>query len=263
MTSKISPEDNLKIHIYICIYVYIIMTSQKERVLWGMGIRSSRTNIGNLSRYTPWSTHEIRELIHDRNIAQKEANKNGVTGDMNRARQLRKLVNSRIQEAKEQFVKDALEESHDNQKKFWRNLNTLLGNTKSGTTDITLTTDIGEEVPTEEGADYLNGYFANIGKKLSEGLPDINQVVRDVPQQYIECDETSLYITERMVLHFVKEIDVNKSSGINTIPTFILKDCFMAMIPELVNLFNCSIETGIFLDAWAIANITPIPKSGN
>ena len=66
-----------------------------------------------------------------------------------------------------------------------------------------------------------------------------------------------------MVLQFVKEIDVNKSSGINTIPTFILKDCFMAMIPELVNLFNCSIETGIFPDAWAIAKVTPIPKSGN
>ena len=35
------------------------------------------------------------------------------------------------------------------------------------------------------------------------------------------------------------------------------------MIPELTNLFNYSIQTGIFPDVWAIAKITPIPKSGN
>ena len=65
------------------------------------------------------------------------------------------------------------------------------------------------------------------------------------------------------MIAIVKGIDVHKSSGIDFLPTFILKDVFEVIPAQLSYLFNKSISRGIFRESWAIATITPIPKSRN
>ena len=212
---------------------------------------------------TPWITNEIRELINDRNIAQKRANETGKDEDRKHARTLRNQVNARIIGAKESFVKNTLEETSDNPKKFWRNLNDLLGRSKNDTVNVMFTQENGMDVSAENSADYLNRYFAQIGSTLADSLPSIPPHRTYGDQYNIIKDDIVRTITEQAVLEYVKNIDVNKSSGIDTIPSFILKDCFVKMIPELTNLFNCSLNTGIFPDVWSIAKITPIPKSGD
>ena len=46
-------------------------------------------------------------------------------------------------------------------------------------------------------------------------------------------------------------------------PVSILKDVFEVIILQLTYLFNQSISLGIFPDSWAVATVTPIPKTGN
>ena len=212
---------------------------------------------------TPWLTNEIRELINDRNVAQKLGNVRGKEEERKEACILRNLVNSRITGTKELFVKDTLDETSDNPKMFWKNLNDLLGNSKKETVNVTFTRNDGTEVSMEDSADYLNDFFAHIGTTLTENLPNVSTpVIPGIPMDIIP-EDTVPVITEQMVSEHVKNIDVNKGSGMDSIPSFTLKDCFLKMIPELTNLFNCSIQTGIFPDVWAIAKITPFPKSGN
>ena len=61
----------------------------------------------------------------------------------------------------------------------------------------------------------------------------------------------------------VKSIDVHKGSGIDYLPSFVLKDCFMVLLDQLEYLFNQSIALGTFPDSWKTATVTPIPKSGD
>ena len=61
----------------------------------------------------------------------------------------------------------------------------------------------------------------------------------------------------------VKEINVSKSSGLENISSFIVKEAFTALISQITFLYNLSLHTSIFLAAWKKALVIPIPKSGN
>ena len=74
-------------------------------------------------------------------------------------------------------------------------------------------------------------------------------------------DETIFDIAD--VIKLIKNIDVHKSSGIEYLPSFILKDVFEVIPAQRTHLFNKSMALGIFPDSWAIGTVTPIPKSGN
>ena len=60
-----------------------------------------------------------------------------------------------------------------------------------------------------------------------------------------------------------KLFDVHKGSGIDYLPTFILKDCFEVIVDQLTYMFNQSMLFCIFPECWKLASITPIPKSGD
>ena len=65
------------------------------------------------------------------------------------------------------------------------------------------------------------------------------------------------------VIKLVKDIDVHKSSGVEYMPSFILKDVFEVISLQLTHLFNKSMTLGLFPESWAVAVVTPIPKTGN
>ena len=78
-----------------------------------------------------------------------------------------------------------------------------------------------------------------------------------------ECSEDDIVFSLQDIKRVVKDIDVHKGSGIDFLPTFILKDCFVVLSEQLMYMFNQSIHLGEFPMSWKIATITPIPKSGD
>ena len=65
------------------------------------------------------------------------------------------------------------------------------------------------------------------------------------------------------VLKIVREINVSKSSGLPNVSSFIIKEAFTILAPQVTHMLNLSIATSIFPDAWKQALVIPIPKSGN
>ena len=72
-----------------------------------------------------------------------------------------------------------------------------------------------------------------------------------------------IVFTVEDVIKLVKDIDIHKSSGIEYMPSFILKDVFEKIPLQLTYLFNQSMSLGMFPESWAVAIVTPIPKAGN
>ena len=70
-------------------------------------------------------------------------------------------------------------------------------------------------------------------------------------------------LREIEVFNVVKEINVAKSSGLEDISSFIIKEAFKLLIKEVTYMFNLSIRSSKFPRAWKRATITPIPKAGN
>ena len=70
-------------------------------------------------------------------------------------------------------------------------------------------------------------------------------------------------VTEYEVCKIKKDINVSESSAYKDISSKLFKDAFTVLCRELTHLFNVSIISGIFPKEWGLAEVTPIPKSGD
>ena len=65
------------------------------------------------------------------------------------------------------------------------------------------------------------------------------------------------------VFKLIKEINISKSSGIENISSLIIKEAFRAILPQVTFMYNLSVRSSCFPDAWKKALVVPIPKEGN
>ena len=61
----------------------------------------------------------------------------------------------------------------------------------------------------------------------------------------------------------IAQIKANKSPGIDCISAKLSKDAGDTINESLANIFNLSLQSGIFPDDWKLARITPIYKDGS
>ena len=70
-------------------------------------------------------------------------------------------------------------------------------------------------------------------------------------------------ITISDIINIVSKFDVNKSAGYDDINIRIVKSAIFAIVNPLCNIFNFSLEKGIFPSALKIAKVIPVYKTGN
>ena len=107
-------------------------------------------------------------------------------------------------------------------------------------------------------AHYINNYFINIGKpkdrRVLVGEPDKDQAD--------EADRDNEFSVHE-VLRAVKDINVSKSSGLQDISSFIIKETFAFLVNQVTFMLNLSLRTSTFPEAWKKALVIPLPKVGD
>ena len=209
-----------------------------------------------------WLSHHILECINDRNSLYAKAKRNNTAENLGRARQARNTTNRLISSAKEEFIKDSLESNRSDPKKFWRIINNTIINNNSKNGHINLVNNDGIGLSLEDSCRYMNDYLVSIGDNLEREFCSSNTNLRP-PRHYIDQLLNDYVITKEDVLAILKEIDNSKGSGMDLVPTFILKDAFSSIPTVVAYLMNQSLKTGIFPKDWALAIVTPIPKVGD
>ena len=66
-----------------------------------------------------------------------------------------------------------------------------------------------------------------------------------------------------MIERAIKELKPSKSADLDKIPLRLLKDSSVVVVPYLRDIFNLSLDQGIFPNDWKHARISPIFKSGD
>ena len=211
----------------------------------------------------PWINQEVIELINDRSMCYKIAKSSGQVEDIRNARQARNRINRFIKSAKSNFIKETLNQHKNNPKKFWKILNGSLLKDSIDNSYTTFDKGDGNYTSTDDACEYINNHFASIGARLHNQFKDTvpMDLFNDVYNIQTVDDESDFTVED--ILSVVNNINVYKSSGIDYIPTFVLKDCFEVIVPQITYMFNQSLSLGIFPESWSTATITPIPKSGN
>ena len=208
---------------------------------------------------------ELIEQIKDRDYFYRKAKRTGDDDDWNIAKFLRNVTNSNIRSAKKDFILNELRVNENNIKKFWKTIRKVVPTNKSFLGQNILLKDEGETIGRDQVATYINDFFINVGKRGK--LPSPSEVLNTGSNPMIPTitgPQTGFdRILEREVLKVVKEINVSKSSGITNVSSYILKETFSVLLPELTALFNMSLCKAIFPDQWKEALVIPIPKVGN
>ena len=226
----------------------------------------------HIKNYRPdWMTNELIEQIKDRDYFYKKAKSSGDTDAWNIAKYLRNSTNSHIRNAKREFIMNELIENEDNAKKFWKVIRKVIPSNKSSSNHNILLKDKGEKVGKDQVASYINDFFINVGKVERPSHPCVTipgnaQVTNSFdnsdtadPPEYWEFD----HLTETRVYGVIRGINIAKSSGIDNLSSFILKEAFTVLLPEMTYLFNLSQEEAIFPPQWKKALVIPIPKTGS
>ena len=107
-------------------------------------------------------------------------------------------------------------------------------------------------------------FFCTVGQKLHDNVQ--NSKSKSFKSFFTwKCLWLFIFspITKSEITDVVLKLDVNKSAGYDGFNARIVKCSIHAIFSPLCNIFNSSIENGIFPSALKIAKVIPVFKSGN
>ena len=226
----------------------------------------------HIKNYRPsWITNELLEQIKDRDYFYSKAKQTDDVDAWNIAKFLRNKTNVNIRKAKREFILDELEANANNCKKFWKVIREVVPSNKKQDRQDILLKDGDRKVEKEDVAGFINDFFINVGNVSPTEGADISIVEETVDQTWNDnvsvgdSPEINEFrrISKSEVHRVVKDINVSKSSGLTNISSFIIKEAFLAILPEVTHLFNLSLETSTFPVEWRKAMVVPIPKTGD
>ena len=113
-------------------------------------------------------------------------------------------------------------------------------------------------------AETFNEFFLSIGSKLaSESCSDSMHATKtnNTPRSSTIFKFSEIGVEE--VTAGMHNLKISKATGIDMIPSRALKIAADIIAPSITWIFNRSLKTGIFVDAWKKAYVLPIYESGD
>ena len=208
----------------------------------------------------PWMSKEIVERLRDKNRRLAKAKRSESQAVKDEAKQLKNKSNKLNDKARRGYIKDTLIENQNNHKKFWRIINSILPGQTNSKKDIHLIDkSTNEPIPSDETAHFINEYFTNIGPNLATDMTIPWKPYDPRNPNNIEPFSTNTQEVQKLI----HDININKSSAIEGIPTKVLKVAFQASVDKVVKIFNLSFSQSHVPTLWKNSKVTPIPKSGD
>ena len=124
-----------------------------------------------------WLTNDIVQLMRRRDKMYKEARRKKDPISWRKAIFLRNRVEMTIKNHKREKIKSELERTKDNPKKFWENINSLIGKKDKICLQQLHSEDGEKSYEGTELAVHINNYFAEIGSKLANDIKDLCGIV--------------------------------------------------------------------------------------
>ena len=216
----------------------------------------------------PWMTGSIKKLIRKKHRVYKTMQKYNTHENKTKFKNLQKTVQKMMQSSKNDYLmglllntgsndsKQAIKSTdHTNvsiNKKFWTYIKSIKTN---GSGVGTLSVDDQEISNAKEKAEALNRQYSSVFT---------NENITNMPcmdgEPYPTIDEVDIDVDG--VEKLLKDINTNKASGPDGIPSRVLKDLSEELAAVITKVFSKSIETGELPDDWLTANVTAIFKKG-
>ncbi|CAH1252651.1 Hypp973 [Branchiostoma lanceolatum] len=215
------------------------------------------------SHTAPWLTDRAKNMMGRRDAARRKAIKTKDVKDWEIYRSLRNQTTSMIRKEKKTHFAEAVSEAKGDQSLMWKIINAFTGKSKSKSQvqNLVRPDNTSTSNPSEMAQEF-NDYFSTCASKLTDGMtaPQGNPL-RHIPEPTRTFSFES--VDESTVLNELQRLKTKKATGLDKIPSKLLKDSAPVIVKPLTHIFNLSLATGQVPTDWKEAQISPIHKSGN
>jgi hypothetical protein len=118
-------------------------------------------------------------------------------------------------------------------------------------------------------ADIFNSHFSTVGEKLASKFSHLSDpILHSSDQEHGAVSMVNTHfkfntITPEQVSAILNKLNVNKATGLDLIPAWILKQCSCTLAKPLTHIFNKSIESCMVPSLFKQAKVKPLFKKGN
>jgi hypothetical protein len=211
---------------------------------------------GWITQGTKMSSQKMRFL----NMLKKQIN---LTEDAKMYISNCKIIYKRvIREAKRRENDKNILHANFKSKAVWQLINKETGKNSSNKQDIKLIWNSEEIIKLENIAELFNSYFCTISEEL---LKKIGNRMPNPVNQHLKIKESTktmflFPVTESELEKVAKGLKNKRSAGIDEISDYVVKQCIKLLKKALANIYNASLESGIFPDQLKIAKVVPLYK---
>jgi len=213
------------------------------------------------NKTSPWMTIDLRKAITNRDNLKKKAIRTDSTRDWMNFRAAKNRVNNDIKKTKKDYYHQHFDQNTDSSKEIWKTINEILSR-ESCQNPYIKSIKVSNKTfsDSKEIAETFNAHFAEIGTKLAGNIPDGPNTFADYLTQS-SCSFTLQHTSTEEITKIINSMDTTKATGLDGIPPYFIKTACPVICQSLVNIFNRSIDAGIFPSDLKLAKVTPIHKA--
>jgi len=215
-----------------------------------------RDNSHSDRSYPAWYFPDIKRLIKEKYLYHKLWKITKQDNDYNFFNLLRKKLKHEIKLKYKNYIRTVENNIVNDPLSFWN----LINSTRKNRQKIDNMTLNGKDYA---GDGIIANAFANFFKSVFNDSPN-RFYSDDVVLNYFTAGCLSIDSLSISELHYgFKNMKAKKSSGPDLIPTYILKSLRDQVKYPLLFIFNLSLKTSIFPDAWKLTKVIPLHKKGD
>jgi len=183
--------------------------------------------------------------MNERDNLKRVAIKTNLTDDWNSYRLHKNHVNNEIRKAKKKYYEEHLSQVSGNPRETWKTINNILSRNKNNAQINSIKKEQNVVKDVKIISDLFNDHFSNIGPTLALSIPEgpigftafLKKANSTFSMMHTNVDE---------ITKIVNSLDINKATGLDDIPIKLIKKCPIIVYQKLVELFNQSMDCGIF-----------------
>ena len=196
----------------------------------------------------PWVTDHYRDLIAQRQYA-------WLSGNMLQFRKLRNKINRLSRKLEKNFYKRKVEHLKEaDNRSWWKHMKSLIGRGASSEKPLESLAQATCNGDMDKFVVEVNNFFKSVGSHIPPLSADhmLFQNQYEVPDEYL----VSVSDMERRL----SSLKVNKATGPDDIPAWVLKDFAHTLAGPLASIINDSIREGKLPCEWKRSHTIPLPK---
>ena len=248
--------------IYSCEDVNLAVKMLSEEITKILDVMAPIKVIQVRTNYAPWLSPKTKELMKQRDLAQKKASESNLADDWKDFRVIRNRVNSILRTEKKNYQIKRLDEAGGDLSRTWKTVKSWLGWSSGGPPTQLMENGLLLTKPSAI-AECMNSFFIRKIRTLRANLPPSDQNPIHLVEKLMEnrtCSFTLRPVHPDQVEKIISSLKSTRSCGLDNIDSSVIKLARTELVPVITHIVNLSITQKMFPTVWKTAKIIPLHK---